>query len=93
MPQYDTPPLERTIIPPVDGWKAQTYYIVEAAFSTSNPVHDYVFFTGFLNAKESTPGAYNHFEYTDEYLEFHHAHYLKAKEELATKTLEGIIKA
>ena len=82
MPQYDTPPLERTIIPPVDGWKAH-----------SNPVHDYVFFTGFLNAKESTPGAYNHFEYTDEYLEFHHAHYLKAKEELATKTLEGIIKA
>lgn len=93
MPQYDMPPKERTIIPPVDGWKPQTYYIVEAAFSTTNPIYEYVFFSGFLNGKEETPGGYNHFDITDKYMEIHLAHYLKVKEAIATKTLDGIVKA
>jgi len=90
MPQYDMPPKERTIIPPADGWKPQTYYIVEASFSTTNPMHDYVFFSGFLNGKEETPGGYNHFDITEDYMEIHKAHYLKAKEVIATVTSEGI---
>ena len=93
MPQYDMPPKERTIIPPVDGWRPLTYYIVEAAFSTTNPMHDYIFFTGFLNGRDNTPGGYNHFDNTDDYLEIRQAHYLKVKDELATKTPEGIVKA
>ena len=91
MPQYDMPPTTRTIIPPADGWRPQTYYIVEASFSTTNPIHDYVFFSGFLNGKEDTPGGYNHFDITDEYTEIHAAHYLKVKAAIAVVTDKGIV--
>jgi hypothetical protein len=88
MPQYDMPPTARTIIPPIGGWKAQTWYIVEAAFRTTNPVHDYIFFSGFLNNDE--PAGYNHFD-TEDNPEFHEAHYLKVKKAIAKVTPEGII--
>ncbi len=94
MPQYDSPPKTRTIIPPADGWAPQTYYIVEAAFSISNPIHDYIFFSGFLNGKDHGPGGYNHFTSAgmEDYLEIHNAHYLKVKEAIALDTPKGIEK-
>ena len=91
MPQHDMPPKEKTIIPPVDGWKPSTWYIVEASFDATNPIHDYVFFSGFLNGIEG-PGGYNHFDITDDYMAVHRAHYLKVKEILATETFDGIQK-
>ena len=93
MPQYDIPPKKKTIIPPAGGWKSQTWYIVEAAFFPSNPIHDYVFFSGFLDGKSKEPAGYNHFDIADdEITEFHQAHYLKVKEAIATVTSKGIEK-
>jgi hypothetical protein len=40
-------------------WEEQTYYIVDVAFSSHNPIHRTILFTGFLyNGK---PGGYNGF--------------------------------
>lgn len=71
------PPAEKTIIPPENGWKEQSYYIVEASFSESNPVHRYIFFTGFLNGKDLTPGGYSEF-YGTEGEPYKTVYYLKA---------------
>jgi len=46
------------IIPPKDGWKASTYYVVEVAYKSSNPIHRSILYTGFLN-KDGTPGSYS----------------------------------
>ncbi len=92
MKQYDLPPKTRTIIPPAGGWMPQTYYIVEAAFSTVNLIHDYIFFSGFLNGEDHGPGGYNHFTGTEDCRKIHHAHYLRAKEAIALNTVEGIKK-
>jgi len=47
----------RTIVPPVNGWKENTYYSVEVAFKPTNTVHSSIFFSGFL--KDGKPGSYN----------------------------------
>ena len=39
--------ITRLEIPPIDGWKPDTYYIVDAAFSNQNPIHRRIFYTGF----------------------------------------------
>lgn len=52
---------KQTIIPPEDGWKPHTVYHVEASFGPSNPIHGYLFFSGFLDDKDKTPSGYNEF--------------------------------
>lgn len=44
------------ISPPKGGWKAKTWYLVEASVSTGNPVHECILFTGFLNDKGNPCG-------------------------------------
>ena len=51
---------KQTIIPPEGGWKPNTVYHVEVAFGKSNPIHGYLFFSGFLGA-DKTPQGYNEF--------------------------------
>ncbi len=70
------PPKKRTIIIPIDGWIEQAYYLVEASFNVANPVHRYIFFTGFLNGRKDTPGGYNEF-FRTEGMTYGNAHYLK----------------
>lgn len=46
------------IVPPKGGWKEETVYEVDVAFSPDNPVHPALFYSGFLN-NDGTPGGYN----------------------------------
>ena len=48
---------ERTIIPPKEGWKEKSYYVIEIARSISNVIYRAIFYTGFLNNGE--PWGYN----------------------------------
>lgn len=56
----DLPP-RKEIIEPKQGWRENSYYAVEASFSSTNPIHRYIFYTGFLNGKDGGPGGYNIF--------------------------------
>lgn len=47
------------IYPLQKGWKENTWYIVEIAFSKFNPVFKALFYSGFLNEGTFTPGGYN----------------------------------
>ena len=51
----------RTVIPPETGWKEHTYYQVEVAWSSSNPVHQAILGVGFLgaNSPDGQPGNYS----------------------------------
>ena len=55
----DLPPKERTIIPPISGWKERTYYKVLVSFHKGNPIHQAIFYTGFLNGRNGGPGGYS----------------------------------
>ena len=46
------------ISPPKNGWKPSTYYVVEVAVGSSNPIHKSIFFSGFLT-DEGYPNGYN----------------------------------
>lgn len=50
---------ERKVIPPIDGWQERTYYRVFVSFNANNPVHEAIFYSGFLNGQGRTPGGYN----------------------------------
>ena len=43
----DLPP-SKGIIDPAGGWKDQTYYVVDVAFRSTNPVHRRVLYVGFM---------------------------------------------
>jgi hypothetical protein len=45
------------IIPPKDGWKKQSYYVVEIAMSAGNPIHMDIFYSGFV--VDNKPAGYN----------------------------------
>lgn len=47
------------IIAPVKGWEPQTYYLVKVAYSSHNIIHRSIFYSGFLNGPNNTPGGYN----------------------------------
>ena len=46
-----------TVIPPVNGWKDETYYIVKVAFASGNIIHKVIFYSGFL--QDGKPCGYN----------------------------------
>lgn len=50
--------IKRTISPK-EGWKSETYYIVEVAFGPGNPVHTKIFYSGFVDKINGMPGGYN----------------------------------
>ena len=70
---------ERTIMPPLDGWEAQTYYVVAVAFNSNNIIHKAIFYTGFLH--EGNPAGYNNFgvfNRDDSLFDISDAYYLRA---------------
>ncbi len=76
----------------VEAWEPQTYYIVDVAFNSSNPIHRYVMYSGFLN-EMGNPNGYNEFMGID--ANFSECYFLKqvAKidiKELAFKCFEYI---
>lgn len=46
------------VTPPPGGWKARTWYIVEASFAAANPIHRCLLFSGFLD-NGLNPGGYS----------------------------------
>lgn len=79
---------ESKVIPPTEGWKEHTYYLVEVSYSPSNPVHLAILAVGFLgiNSPEGVPGNYSEI-WTNTYdhaYPFREAHYLKVIKELVT---------
>ena len=51
---------KKQINQPTCGWKQSTYYIVDAAFSSGNPIHRRIIYTGFLDEK-GNPSGYSGF--------------------------------
>ena len=84
------PPKKRTIMKPIGGWKEQTYYIVSVSFNSFNPIHDYIFFSGFLHY-DGQPGNYNTIVCFDDAVAIEDAHYLKVKQAIATRGKGGVI--
>ena len=77
-------PPDKKIVPPVQGWEESTVYIVNAAFSSTNPVHRYLFYSGFLH--EGEPGNYNEFMCCED-CSFRQVYYLKALEIVARRDI------
>lgn len=48
---------KREIIPPEGGWKEKTFYEVEVSYSSRNPIHKAIFYSGFLS--KGKPCGYN----------------------------------
>lgn len=51
----DLPPKERRRIEPEGGWKERTYYVVEVASGSCNPIHRAILYVGFLNGRRDYP--------------------------------------
>lgn len=93
------PPKEKSISAPKGGWKEQAYYIVEASFASTNPIHRYIFFTGFLNGGKwkpgvekpqlGIPGGYNQFLNIEDGATIKDAYYLLPVHLLAIDELSG----
>lgn len=85
-------PTGKGVIKPEGGWKESTYYVVEVAFRSNNPVHRAILFTGFLNGrKPGEPGAYSYLTspgYDDSTEPYDAAFYLRAVRELCDDNLE-----
>lgn len=50
-------PVAKGVFPPKGGWKENTMYIVDVAFTQSNVIHQSYFFSGFLS--DGKPSGYN----------------------------------
>lgn len=82
------------IFPPEGGWKAQTVYLVEASFNEYNPIHGYLFFTGFLTGGQ--PAGYNelHQPGMGEYHSIDEVFYMRAiREVMSIKELQNVFNA
>jgi hypothetical protein len=45
------------IYPPEDGWQPKCHYLVDISFSSGNPIHRCIFYTGHL--QDGKPCGYN----------------------------------
>lgn len=91
------PPENKTIIPPKFGWQESTWYLVEVSYRKSNPIHNALFYSGFLNGPglegERGPGGYNGFiplngpDFEDLPKKFHEAHYLRVVKALVSSKI------
>lgn len=79
---------------PKGGWKESTYYICNVAFSSHNVIHRAMFYTGFLNGNNGTPGGYNGFVcragYEDGPLKYTDAFYVEPLYELMDEKMNPI---
>lgn len=75
---------------PKNGWKAHTWYLVDAAYGTGNPVHKSILFTGFLSNK-GNPGGYSFITPANclSHNEVYEAKYIKPIKELYTYKIGG----
>ena len=79
-------PTKKAIIPPTNGWKPQSYYKVIVALNANNPIHESIFYSGFLH--EGEPAGYNQVwnPTYDRTFPIHEIFYLKVIGELFTES-------
>ncbi len=78
------------VIPPTDGWKPQTWYLVDVKFFPTNLRHRQLFYSGFLIGDDCTPGGYNCFADLENQSRIQDVHYLKVIREVCSqKELKG----
>lgn len=58
MSKFKGTPKARGVVAPIDGWEEQTLYVVDVAFSSSNIIHESLFYSGFLD-EDGNPSSYN----------------------------------
>ena len=79
------------ISPPIDGWKECCWCLIEVAYSTNNPPHFAVLFTGYLD--EGEPGAYSFIISANggsNKIDFHRATYVEFVKELYQYKIQHI---
>ena len=85
---------KQIIIPPKNGWKEQTYYVIEVAYGTNNMIHTAILAVGFINDND-TFGGYTYIfgrTYDPEIKNVNEAYYMKALHEIdMTTSNEGKI--
>jgi hypothetical protein len=85
----------QTIIPPKDGWKESTWYLVNVSYNKGNPKHKSLFYSGFLTGKDRQPGGYNGLvplngpDYDEPPTEIHKVKYLRVIGEIIMPTETG----
>jgi len=57
MQEFKGIPQVKGVFPPEGGWKENTMYIVDVAFTQSNAIHQSYFFSGYLS--DGVPSGYN----------------------------------
>ena len=75
----------KTIFSPAGGWREKTYYVVKVSFSAQNPIHEAIFFTGFL--RHGRPSEYNKIfcsNYEIDY-DYNCAHFIRPVKEIYTE--------
>jgi hypothetical protein len=77
------------IISPEDGWKEKTFYLVDMALNKFSPIYRRIFYSGFLNGPNNTPGGCNCFFNTDNLIEYSDVYYMKVIKELSE--CDGVI--
>lgn len=69
-------------------WEENTYYVVDVAFTKTNPMHRKIFFSGFLSA-DKKPQGYNgfaRFGRSDEALDYQDIHSIKIVRKINVNT-------
>lgn len=71
---------------PEGGWEQRTWYLVEVSYSSNNPVHEAMVFTGFLNEFGEPQGYSAIFAANapSDPTPFHRAYYMKPLKKLHT---------
>ena len=57
MKRFQLPPY-KGLQAPEGGWKPHTYYTALVSVNSGNPLHEAIFFSGFLNECTKEPGSY-----------------------------------
>ena len=63
------------VTPPKNGWKQQSYYVVNVSFSNNNPIHRAIFYTGFLN-DDGQPNGYNEIGFYEDFKAISDVYYM-----------------
>lgn len=70
---------ERQIVPPAEGWKQSTLYLVHVSYNKHNPIHEAYLRVGFLD-NAGIPAGYTHIWHGsyESHMEWRDVWYLKA---------------
>lgn len=83
-------------VPPKEGWKENTYYVCDVAFSSSNVIHNAIFYTGFICESSGEPLGYNGFVHGSGYEDgsptYRDAYYVIPKVELMDEDMKIVNK-